>query len=248
VKFRTAILPTAAAGLAVGAAIGGVAFASASPASHAPRPRAKSAAAPHSHKRPIPEWVTVRPGETLESIAAAHHVTWREMYATPPNYRVIDNIEHLTVGERLRIPADPKLRAAQFLGVWRHEAAIARAEAARARAARQEAADAQAAQDSQAGQASQASQAGQASQAAPTSTVNQPLTGGMSAFEQCVAWRESSDTPTDPDGLFGILPSTWASLGYSGTAGQASVAQQEAAFNQLYAEYGAQPWAPSDGC
>jgi hypothetical protein len=81
-----------------------------------------------------------------------------------------------------------------------------------------------------------------------TATSNQPVTTGMSSFEQCVAWRESGDTPTDPDGLFGILPSVWAQLGYSGTAGQASVAQQEAAFNQLYAQYGAQPWAPSDGC
>jgi hypothetical protein len=82
-----------------------------------------------------------------------------------------------------------------------------------------------------------------------TATSNQPLTAGMSSFEQCVAWRESGDNPTASSaGLFGILPSVWASLGYSGTAGQASVAQQEAAFNQLYAQYGAQPWAPSDGC
>jgi hypothetical protein len=84
--------------------------------------------------------------------------------------------------------------------------------------------------------------------ASVAATTPQPLTAGMSSFEQCVAWRESGDTPTDPDGLFGILPSVWAQLGYSGTAGQASVAQQEAAFNQLYAQYGAQPWAPSDGC
>ena len=71
----------------------------------------------------------------------------------------------------------------------------------------------------------------------------------MSSFEQCVAWRESGDNPTASSaGLFGILPSTWAELGLPGTAGQASVAQQEAAFNQLYAQYGAQPWAPSDGC
>jgi hypothetical protein len=84
--------------------------------------------------------------------------------------------------------------------------------------------------------------------AGAASTTGQPLTAGMTAFEQCVAWRESGNTPTDPDGLFGILPSVWAQLGYSGTAGQASVAQQEAAFNQLYAQYGAQPWAPSDGC
>jgi hypothetical protein len=95
-----------------------------------------------------------------------------------------------------------------------------------------------------------AASSGQAASGAASATVtsSQPLTAGMSAFEQCVAWRESGNTPTDPDGLFGILPSVWAQLGYSGTAGQASVAQQEAAFNQLYAQYGAQPWAPSDGC
>ena len=69
-----------------------------------------------------------------------------------------------------------------------------------------------------------------------------------SSFQQCVAWRESSNTPTDPDGLYGILPSTWASLGYSGTAGQASVSQQDQAFQQLYAQYGTQPWSPYDGC
>jgi hypothetical protein len=74
------------------------------------------------------------------------------------------------------------------------------------------------------------------------------VTAGESSFEQCVAWRESGDTPTDPDGLFGILPSTWAQLGYSGTAGQAPVALQQVAFSRLYSEYGAQPWAPSDGC
>jgi hypothetical protein len=89
----------------------------------------------------------------------------------------------------------------------------------------------------------------QAGTGTATATGNQPLTAGMSSFEQCVAWRESGDNPTASSaGLFGILPPVWASLGYSGTAGQASVAQQEAAFNQLYAQYGAQPWAPSDGC
>jgi hypothetical protein len=103
-----------------------------------------------------------------------------------------------------------------------------------------------------AGDTASASTSPAPSQAAPQSqpvTTSQPLTAGMSAFEQCVAWRESGDNPTASSaGLFGILPSTWAELGYSGTAGQASVAQQETAFNQLYAQYGAQPWAPSDGC
>ena len=75
------------------------------------------------------------------------------------------------------------------------------------------------------------------------------MTSGMSAFEQCVAWRESGDNPTASSaGLFGILPVTWASLGFSGTAGQASVAQQKAAFSILYSQDGTSPWAPYDGC
>ena len=75
------------------------------------------------------------------------------------------------------------------------------------------------------------------------------LTSGMSAFEQCVAWRESGDNPAASSaGLFGILPSTWASLGFPGTAGTSSVALQKAAFDKLYAQDGTSPWAPYDGC
>ncbi len=70
-----------------------------------------------------------------------------------------------------------------------------------------------------------------------------------SSFQQCVSWRESGNNPTaSSSGLYGILPSTWASLGYSGTAGSASVAQQTQAFQQLYAQDGTSPWAPYDGC
>lgn len=81
----------------------------------------------------------------------------------------------------------------------------------------------------------------------------QPAAPQMSAaeasFEQCVAWRESGDNPTASSaGMFGILPSVWAQLGYPGTADQASVAQQLIAFHRLYLEYGNQPWTPSDGC
>ncbi len=83
----------------------------------------------------------------------------------------------------------------------------------------------------------------------PVATSPPSMTSGMSAFEQCVAWRESGDNPTaSSSGLFGILPATWASLGYAGTAGQSSVALQKAAFDRLYAQYGTQPWAAYDGC
>ena len=83
-------------------------------------------------------------------------------------------------------------------------------------------------------------------QAAPSSTS---MFAGMSSFERCVAWRESGNNPTASSaGLFGILPSTWASLGYPGTAGTSSVALQKQAFDRLYAQDGTAPWAPYDGC
>jgi LysM repeat protein len=87
---------------------------------------------------------------------------------------------------------------------------------------------------------------------ASTGTAAPPVSSGGSApssFQQCVAWRESGNNPTASSaGLYGILPSTWASLGLSGTAEQASVAQQTAAFQELYAQDGTSPWAPYDGC
>jgi hypothetical protein len=87
---------------------------------------------------------------------------------------------------------------------------------------------------------------------AQSSPVSAPASSGGSApssFQQCVSWRESGNNPTaSSSGLYGILPSTWAGLGLSGTAGAASVAQQTAAFQQLYAQYGTSPWSPYDGC
>jgi hypothetical protein len=220
VKFKhiatATLLPAAIAGLTISAG----AAATAAPAHHAAHDNTRHGAR---------EWVTVRPGDTLRKIAAVHHVTWRELYATPPNYQHVRDPSHLRVGARLRIPADPKLRGAQFLAVWRHEAAIARRATARA-------------------QATAAARAHDPARAR-ASVASQPLTAGMSAFEQCVAWRESGDTPTASSaGLFGILPPIWQSLGYPGTAGQASVALQKQAFSQLYAQDGTSPWAPYDGC
>ncbi len=213
------MVPAALAGVTVSAA----ALASSSAPASPPRPAVSKAA----------DWVTVKRGETLKSIGAAHEVSWQALAGTPPNNAHLRYPYHLVAGEHLRVPANPELRAAQFRG-W--EQRVAAQDRARERAARH------AAEHASALRAAAAERAGAAA------TASQPLSAGMSSFEQCVAWRESSDTPTDPDGLFGILPSTWAELGYSGTAGNASVALQKVAFSRLYAEYGAQPWAPSDGC
>jgi hypothetical protein len=226
VKLKHVLLGALVPGVAAGVAVSAVALAApASPASHKPS---------HPVVSQADQWVTVTRGQTLGSIAGAHHMTWQALAGTPPNNEHLRYPYRVVAGEHLRIPADPALRAAQFRG-WERREAQARA-AARAKAAAAAAA------------AAAARAAAQPAQQTASASASQPVTAGMGSFEQCVAWRESGDTATDPDGLFGILPSTWAELGYSGTAGQASVAQQKVAFSRLYAEYGAQPWAPSDGC
>jgi resuscitation-promoting factor RpfC len=86
-----------------------------------------------------------------------------------------------------------------------------------------------------------------------TSTSSSAYTGG-SGFQQCVIQRESGGNPaavnptSGAGGLYGFLPSTWASLGYSGLPENASVAEQNAAFAKEYALTGTSAWAPYDGC
>ena len=88
----------------------------------------------------------------------------------------------------------------------------------------------------------------------PAQTVRSSVysTAGGS-FAGCVITRESGgnahavNPSSGAGGLFQFLPSTWASLGYSGAPQNASVATQYAAFEKLYAEMGRSPWV-SDGC
>lgn len=67
------------------------------------------------------------------------------------------------------------------------------------------------------------------------------------SFKACVEMRESTNGRGSSN-LYGILDSTWHSLGRSGSAWSASPAEQSAAFDQLYAKDGTSPWAPYDGC
>ena len=220
------------------ATIAGIALAGGT-AAHAATERHTSKVGAHHASSSAEHWVTVQAGNTLSGIAAAHHMTWEAIYATPPNMKVLTDPNLLTVGERLRIPDNPRFRAAQFKA--KYAAQLAKEFASTEQAPVSQAPVSQA-------QADPAPTYQTQEQAQSQPSDGGSLTAGMSSFESCVAFRESTDTPTDPDGLFGILPSTWQSLGYSGTAGEASVAQQEAAFNKLYAEDGTQPWAAYDGC
>lgn len=87
----------------------------------------------------------------------------------------------------------------------------------------------------------------------PAPTAPLPPVGG---FEACVIQRESGGNPraynasSGASGLYGMLLSTWMSLGlgYSGGAYTAPVSVQHQGFEILYARDGVAPWRPYDGC
>jgi len=64
------------------------------------------------------------------------------------------------------------------------------------------------------------------------------------SFAACVAWRESGNGQYAAynGGVYGIITASGINVN-----GQ-SLAAQKQAFAQLYAQYGSQPWSPSDGC
>jgi hypothetical protein len=89
---------------------------------------------------------------------------------------------------------------------------------------------------------------------APVASSGTVGTAGMSSFQACVIQRESGGNPSavNPSsgagGLYGFLPSTWQALGHSGLPENASVAEQNQAFQQEFAQSGTAAWAPFDGC
>lgn len=189
-----------------------------------------------------PASYTVRPGDSLSAIAGRlYHdpAAWPALYwANRAHIRWADLID---TGQVLRVPAKPaRIPAAPALlappaprlqTVADYQPRHARPAPARARPDR--------------------------ARSAPVRTTAAPVasfSGAPGSFQACVIARESGGDPTavNPSsgagGLYGFLPSTWASLGYSGLPEYAAVAVQNAAFEKLYAEDGTSPWAPYDGC
>jgi resuscitation-promoting factor RpfC len=90
---------------------------------------------------------------------------------------------------------------------------------------------------------------------APVSTAPAASYSGASgSFQACVIQAESGGNASAVNGssgaggLYGFLPSTWQALGHSGLPENASVAEQNQAFQQEYARGGSGAWAPYDGC
>ena len=88
----------------------------------------------------------------------------------------------------------------------------------------------------------------------PASTSTATYSGASGSYQSCVIAAESGGNPSavNPSsgagGLYQFLPSTWAALGHSGLPQNASVAEQNQAFRQEYAQSGTSAWSPYDGC
>jgi LysM repeat protein len=192
---------------------------------------------------------TVQPGDTLSGIAASAGVPLSKVEAAN---RWIKNPNLIYAGQVVHVPDGRSGITPMAPTYYQAPAASSTPSASSDTSAAASTTPAESTGTSSAStgySASAGTSASTGTSSASTGTSSASTGSSPSSFQQCVSWRESGNNPTaSSSGLYGILPSTWASLGYSGTAGSASVAQQNQAFQQLYAQDGTSPWAPYDGC
>ena len=96
-----------------------------------------------------------------------------------------------------------------------------------------------------------ASTTGGTAEAVATGASNSDASSTDTADWSCIRNAESGDvynSSAEPQGAYGILDSTWQSLGYSGSPYEASASEQDAAALQLYRQYGWQPWGTRYSC
>jgi LysM repeat protein len=191
---------------------------------------------------------TVQPGDTLSGIAASAGVSLTNVEAANrwiknPNLIYVGQVVHVPDGRSGITPAAPTYYQAPATSTTPSAGSDTSAAASGTSSV------SSGTSSESSGTSSVSSGTGTSSASSSTPAASTSGGSAPSSFQQCVSWRESGNNPNASSaGLYGILPSTWASLGYSGTAQQASVAQQSQAFQQLYAQYGTSPWAPYDGC
>ena len=175
---------------------------------------------------------TVRPGDSLSSISQREFgsaSSWPALWWA--NRHSVHNPSVIQAGERLVVPGSHKVKP------WLTRAALTAIPAA--------------APAPVAAPAAPSAAVGAVTSAAP---VQQASYSGSGGFQSCVIQRESGgdaaavNASSGAGGLYGFLPSTWQSLGHSGLPENASVAEQNAAFAQEYAQSGGAAWSAYDGC
>ena len=186
--------------------------------------------------------VTVRSGDTLSSISQREFgraTSWPALWWA--NRHSVHNPSMIQVGERLRVPKSHKVKP------WLTRAALAAIPAPAP-------APAPVAASAPAPVAVPAATSGTSTSAAPVQQSSATYAGASGSFQSCVIQRESGgnasavNASSGAGGLYGFLPSTWQSLGFSGLPQNASVAQQNAAFAKEYAQSGSAAWSAYDGC
>jgi resuscitation-promoting factor RpfC len=173
---------------------------------------------------------TVKAGDTLSSISQHEYGTaadWPALWWV--NRGTVRNPDMIQAGQRLTVPGRAAVTAAML------RAAMAARPAAPAPAA------------------DPAPAASSAPEQAPESS-SASYSGASGSFQACVIQAESGgnagavNSSSGAGGLYQFLPSTWQALGFSGLPQDASVAEQNAAFQKEYAESGSSAWGPYDGC
>jgi LysM repeat protein len=175
--------------------------------------------------------VTVKSGDTLSSISQHLYgstADWPALWWV--NRHAVSNPSEIQVGQRLNVVSKASVKK---IAEEAH-AAVTAAERA----------------------AAPAPQPAPAATEAPAPAAQPATTAytGSGGFQSCVIAAESGgdasavNGSTGAGGLYGFLPSTWQSLGYSGLPENASVAEQNAAFAKEYAQSGASAWSAYDGC
>lgn len=175
---------------------------------------------------------TVRAGDSLSSIAQRElgkAADWPALWWV--NRHTVHNPSLIQAGQKLVVPDSPEVKP------WLMRAALSAIPAPAPAQAAPVASSAPAAAPAPVSQASSAS-----------------YSGASGSFQSCVIQAESGgdagavNASSGAGGLYGFLPSTWQALGYSGLPENASVAEQNAAFQKEYAQSGTSAWSAYDGC
>ncbi|HEV3292720.1 MAG TPA: transglycosylase family protein [Streptosporangiaceae bacterium] len=177
---------------------------------------------------------TVRAGDSLSSIAQRElgkAADWPALWWV--NRHTVHNPSLVQAGQKLVVPNSPEVKP------WLMRAALSAIPAPAP-------APVQAAPVASSAPAAAPAPVAQASSAS--------YSGASGSFQSCVIQAESGgdagavNASSGAGGLYGFLPSTWQALGYSGLPENASVAEQNAAFQKEYAQSGTSAWSAFDGC
>jgi LysM repeat protein len=177
---------------------------------------------------------TVRAGDSLSSIAQRElgkAADWPALWWV--NRHTVHNPSLIQAGQKLVVPNSPEIKP------WLMRAALSAIPAPAP-------APVQAAPVASSAPAAAPAPVAQASSAS--------YSGASGSFQSCVIQAESGgdagavNASSGAGGLYGFLPSTWQGLGFSGLPENASVAEQNAAFQKEYAQSGSSAWSAYDGC